>query len=177
MTAESSLAILPDPPAELKTLSARLSERIRSLIAQSGPIPFSTFMDMALYEPGLGYYSNGMRKFGSEGDFVTAPELGDVFSRCVANMIAEGTDDIPDAEIIELGAGSGVMAHDIIQALASQGRQVRYRILERSGDLRDRQIQHLAQVSNLPNVDLEWLDQPPTEPRSGINLANQVNDA
>jgi SAM-dependent MidA family methyltransferase len=81
--------ILPEPPEELKQLSTELSDRIREKIDHEGSIPFSEFMEIALYEPGLGYYSAGLQKFGEGGDFVTAPQLGDVFARCLAYRILE----------------------------------------------------------------------------------------
>ena len=77
---ESSRVILPQAPDDLKQLSDTLVQRIAGRIRTSGPIPFSSYMEMALYEPGLGYYSAGLRKFGEQGDFVTAPELGSVFA-------------------------------------------------------------------------------------------------
>ena len=70
-------------------------------------------MQMALYEPGLGYYSAGGMKFGPDGDFVTAPELSPLFSRCLARACAEIISQHDDAEIIEVGGGSGIMATGI----------------------------------------------------------------
>ena len=67
--------ILPEPVEELKHLSEKLSELIRAEITLNGPMPFSRYMEMALYEPGLGYYSAGLQKFGQGGDFVTAPVI------------------------------------------------------------------------------------------------------
>ena len=81
--------ILPEPPIELKRHSDRLAERIRGAIRDEGPIPFSRYMEMALYEPGLGYYSAGLHKLGQSGDFVTAPELGELFAACLARQVGE----------------------------------------------------------------------------------------
>ncbi len=96
MPSDSSRAVLPEPPDELKQLSAQLGERIRACIRAQGPMPFSRFMEMALYEPGLGYYSNGLQKFGAGGDFITAPELGNVFARCLAKQIEQIADELDD---------------------------------------------------------------------------------
>ena len=84
-----SRIILPEPPDELKRLSLELSSRIRAELRETGPMPFSRYMEMALYEPGLGYYSAGLHKFGETGDFVTAPELGSLFAACLARQVAD----------------------------------------------------------------------------------------
>ena len=73
--------ILPEPPDDLKRLSRALQQRLQDAMGPDGEISFARFMEMALYEPGLGYYSAGLHKLGAAGDFVTAPELGDVFGR------------------------------------------------------------------------------------------------
>ena len=86
--------ILPEPPDQLKRLSDTLSSRIRGEIRRDGMIPFSRFMERALYEPGLGYYSAGLHKLGASGDFVTAPELGGLFAACLARQIAEVADEL-----------------------------------------------------------------------------------
>ena len=167
-------ALTPDEAAH----SARLVERIRAAIdAHGGWISFERFMEMALYEPGLGYYSAGAVKLGAEGDFVTAPEISPLFSRCLANQCIEVIDKLGSADILELGAGSGVMAADILGELAAQNRlPERYLILEVSADLRERQRTMLAErvPAQLPRV--EWLDALPTDLR-GVVLANEVLDA
>src|SRR5690349_23479492 len=98
---------LPPPPPEALALSSELAERIATRIAQEGDwIPFSRFMEMALYEPRLGYYAAGARKFGEAGDFVTAPEISSVFARCLslqARQVLEKT----GGDILELGPGTG----------------------------------------------------------------------
>ena len=98
---------MPEPPEELKRLSAELSDRIREKIDQNGPISFSRYMEMALYEPGLGYYSAGLQKFGEGGDFVTAPQLGNVFARCLAKQIEQVASELNQYDIVEAGAGTG----------------------------------------------------------------------
>ena len=134
-------------------------------------------MEMALYEPGLGYYSAGATKLGSEGDFITAPEMSPLFSRCLANQCIEVLQTVPGGNILELGAGSGVMAADVLSELdAQQLVPEHYFILEVSADLRERQRALLQKrVPHL--VDrVEWLERLPEEFR-GLLLANEVLDA
>src|SRR5690554_2286183 len=134
---------LPLPPLtpEQAAHSAKLVERIRDEIdANQGWISFERFMELALYEPGLGYYSAGALKFGAAGDFVTAPEISPLFSRCLAQQCNEVFAHIEHANILELGAGSGVMAADMLLELQRLGSlPERYFILEVSADLRERQ--------------------------------------
>lgn len=164
-------------PAELAH-SEQLVLCIRDAIeAAGGWISFERFMEMALYEPGLGYYSAGSTKLGGAGDFITAPELSPLFSRCLANQCLEVLQSVPGGHILELGAGSGVMAADTLSELdARQRAPGHYFILEVSADLRDRQRALLQQrVPHL--VDrVEWLDCLPEEFR-GVVLANEVLDA
>ena len=169
--------ILPEPPEELKQLSAELSDRIRERIDQEGPIPFSGFMEMALYEPGLGYYSAGLQKFGEGGDFVTAPQLGDVFARCLANQIEQVGAELDQYEIIEAGAGSGILAADLIKVLQEKHPPTRYRILERSAHLRQVQKETLTQQVPEWMDRISWLDEPPEKGWQGVFLANEVLDA
>jgi SAM-dependent MidA family methyltransferase len=158
--------------------SERLVLRIRDAIdAQGGWISFEQFMEMALYEPGLGYYSAGSTKLGQAGDFVTAPEISPLFSRCLAAQCIEVFDHIGPADILELGAGAGTMASDILAELALQQRlPERYFILEVSADLRQRQRATLEErvPELLPRV--QWLDRLPEFLR-GVVLANEVLDA
>ena len=169
--------ILPEPPEELKHLSAELADRIREKIEQKGPIPFSTFMEMALYEPGLGYYSAGLQKFGEGGDFVTAPQLGNVFARCLAKQIDQVGSELGQNEIIEAGAGTGILTADLIKALQEKHPPTRYRILERSAHLR--QVQKETLTQHVPEwMDrISWLDEPPEKGWQGVFLANEVLDA
>jgi len=114
---------LPDLTPDEAAHSATLMERIRAVIeAAGGWIGFDRFMQLALYEPGLGYYSAGARKFGAEGDFITAPEVAPVFSRCLAMQCAEVMRELgPASRLLELGAGSGVMAAELLAELERQG--------------------------------------------------------
>jgi SAM-dependent MidA family methyltransferase len=171
---------LSDPPltSDEAAHSARLVDRIRDAIdAGGGWISFERFMEMALYEPGLGYYSAGAVKLGRAGDFVTAPEISPLFSRCLANQCTEVMDRLGAIDILELGAGSGIMAADILRELATQRRPPeRYLILEVSADLRERQRATL--VERVPDLidRVTWLDAWPDELR-GVVLANEVLDA
>jgi len=168
---------LPDPPDQLKRLSETLSGIIRDEIRDRGEIPFSRFMEMALYQPGLGYYSAGLHKLGAEGDFVTSPELGSLFAACLARQIEQVAQQTGEYDILEIGAGSGHLAADILQSLPAEKLPRRYMILDRSADLKQVQREHLT--TKLPELSkrVEWLDQPPIDPWRGILLANEVIDA
>jgi SAM-dependent MidA family methyltransferase len=169
--------ILPEPPTELKQLSRRLCSRIKDAMANDGSIPFSRFMEMALYEPGLGYYSAGLHKFGETGDFVTAPEMGSLFAACLAQQAAELSQEIGPWEVVEIGAGSGRLAADFLTETDPQKGPVRYRILERSADLRKVQQAHIEAVAPQRLDCLEWIDEPPDDDWQGLLLANEVIDA
>ena len=169
--------ILPEPPEELKRLSVDLANRIREKIAAGGPMPFSQYMEMALYEPGLGYYSAGLQKFGAGGDFVTAPQLGNVFARCLAKQVAQAGAALGAYEIVEAGAGSGALAADLLKALQADQPPQRYRILERSAHLRQVQRETLQQQAPEWLDKISWLDEPPAESWQGVFLANEVLDA
>jgi len=169
--------ILPEPTEELKQLSAELANRIRQKIVQHGPLAFSEYMEMALYEPGLGYYSAGLQKFGEGGDFVTAPQLGSVFARCLARQVEQVGATLGHYEIVEAGAGSGILAADLLKALQDIGPPVRYRILERSAHLRQVQKETLEQYVPGWMDRISWLDEPPAEKWQGVFLANEVLDA
>lgn len=159
--------------------SEQLAGRIRAAItANSGSIPFREFMHMALYEPGLGYYVAGLRKIGKEGDFITAPEISPLFSQCLANQCAQALAELGGGDILELGAGSGVMAADMLLRLeALDCLPQRYQILDLSPELRDRQRQTLqAKVPHLLER-VEWLNTLPTKPIRGVIVGNEVLDA
>lgn len=169
---------LPQPDPELRAHSARLSALLQQEIAATGPITFERYMELALYAPGLGYYSAGLRKFGSDGDFVTAPELGSLFAECVAHSIAPLLAQLDFPAILEIGAGTGAFACDLWLALERlKVLPERYWILERSADLRERQIErfNLRAPQALPRV--VWLDSVPREAFSGVVFGNEVVDA
>jgi SAM-dependent MidA family methyltransferase len=172
-----SPAELPPPTADALAHSARLAERIRAAIDEAGgAIPFGRYMELALYAPGLGYYSAGARKFGAAGDFVTAPEISSLFSRCLARQCAEVLEEC-GGSILELGAGSGVMAADILLELqALEKLPEEYLILEVSAELKERQRQTLAAKATALASRARWLDALP-EKFTGVMLGNEVLDA
>lgn len=169
---------LPEPPPEAVAHGERVAAHIREAINEAGGcIPFSHYMDLALYAPGLGYYSAGARKFGEAGDFITAPDRSRLFSICVADQCGEILGQLGGGDILELGAGSGAMAAGILQRLDETGLlPERYRILEVSADLRDRQHQAIEEV--VPDLleRVEWIDDFPSSMR-GMILGNEVLDA
>ena len=169
---------LPALTPEQVAHSRRLVERIRDVIdASSGWISFERFMELALYEPGLGYYSAGAWKFGQAGDFITAPEISPLFSRCLANQCEEVLAQIGPADILELGAGSGVMASDLLLELERIGALPQnYLILEVSADLKERQRARIQQLAPHLAERVRWLDEWPKSFR-GVVLANEVLDA
>ncbi|MEZ0471410.1 class I SAM-dependent methyltransferase [Luteimonas salinilitoris] len=172
---------IPAPEADALAHSERLQALIREQIAQAGgAIPFSRFMELALYAPGLGYYSAGATKFGAAGDFVTAPELGSLFAECVAEAVAPVLRQLgAAAEFVEIGGGSGRFAEDAIKRLlAIDAMPARYAILEPSADLCERQRTHLQQcLSPAAFARVAWLDGPPQARWNGVLFANEVIDA
>ena len=173
-------AALPLPPltADEAAHSRRLTHRIwEEIDTRGGWLSFERFMEMALYEPGLGYYSAGAIKLGAGGDFVTAPEVSSLFSRCLAIQCGEVLQHVSGSSILELGAGSGVMAADLLNELAAQGcLPERYLILEVSADLRERQLALIRERAPEHEARVDWLDRLPEEFR-GVVLANEVLDA
>ncbi|MEB4591018.1 SAM-dependent methyltransferase [Candidatus Thiothrix sp. Deng01] len=170
---------LPTPPAEALAHSEQLAQRIRAAITTNdGSIPFREFMRMALYEPGLGYYVAGLRKIGKEGDFITAPEISPLFSQCLANQCAQVLAELGGGDMLELGAGSGVMAADMLLRLETLGcLPAHYWILDLSPELRDRQRQTLQATAPHLLARVEWLDTLPAEPIRGVIIGNEVLDA
>jgi SAM-dependent MidA family methyltransferase len=170
-------ASLPTPDAYALQHSACLTEAIRRDIdAQGGWISFERYMELALYAPGLGYYTAGARKFGEAGDFITAPELSPLFGRTLARQVARIMEN-STPHILELGAGSGKLAADILGELEHLGcLPDSYRIMEVSADLRARQQALIRQ--RLPHLSdrVHWLDTLP-EQLSGAIVANEVLDA
>ncbi|HTD75210.1 MAG TPA: SAM-dependent methyltransferase [Steroidobacteraceae bacterium] len=165
-----------DAAAEHSTLAR--AHLMNEIDAAGGWLSFERFMDLALYAPGLGYYSGGARKLGADGDFTTAPEVSRLFGACVAVQCAEILSELHLGRVLEIGAGSGRLAADILARLETEGRlPERYSILEISADLRERQRAYLEQ--RLPHLlaRVRWLDQPPQQPFEGVILANEVLDA
>ena len=170
-------ATLPAPSPEAAQHSALLTEFIRrDIAAQGGWISFARYMELALYTPGLGYYTAGAHKFGAAGDFITAPELSPLFGRTVARQAAEIM-AFSSPHILELGAGSGKLAADMLAELEQLGRLPdSYAILEVSADLRARQ--QTLMCERLPHLleRVRWLDALP-EKFNGAIIANEVLDA
>ena len=168
-----------DPDA--KAHSERLAALIRDQIASNGgALPFWRFMELALYAPGLGYYSAGATKLGEGGDFVTAPELGPLFAECVADALAPTLLQLgDDAVFMEIGGGTGAFAEAALERLTALRRlPARYAILEPSADLRQRQQARLRERL-APDVfaRVEWLQSPVNNRWSGVVFANEVIDA
>ena len=169
---------LPIPPLEAQKHSQQLFELIQQKITESGGwIDFAEFMQMALYTPGLGYYSAGSKKFGAGGDFVTAPEISSLFGQTLANQFAQVL-QATQGNVLELGAGTGKLAADVLQALTQLGcLPGQYYILEVSDHLRQVQLEYLKQ--HLPQNLVQrvvWLNELPAE-FSGIVIGNEVLDA
>jgi SAM-dependent MidA family methyltransferase len=168
---------LPPPPPEAQAVSdelrALIAEEIR---AHGGWMCFARFMELALYAPGLGYYSAGSRKLGAEGDFITAPELSTLFGRCIARQVADlVAQGVP--AILEVGAGSGALAADVLNELGILGApSERYLILEVSAELRERQQETLRKRAPRWHERVQWLEVLPGALRA-IVLGNEVLDA
>ena len=180
-------AALPTPSADAQAASRELSRRIAERIeATGGWLPFFDFMDMALHLPGLGYYAGGSQKFGEAGDFVTAPELTPLFGQALAAQVAEVLAAVannvagavlPAPTLLEVGAGSGRLAADLLLALEALGAlPERYGILELSGELRARQQATLAESAPHLADRVVWLEELP-EHFSGCVVANELLDA
>jgi SAM-dependent MidA family methyltransferase len=170
-----SRAELPVPSDDALRQSAALVAKIRSEIERAGGwIDFARYMELALYEPGLGYYSAGSQKIGEAGDFVTAPELSRSFGRAVALTLDAELAALGSNDVIELGAGSGALAAQLLDTFAKLGREVRYWILEPSADLRQRQQRALEAFAGR----VAWLDRLPEEMSlEAVVVANEVLDA
>jgi len=175
----TTLPILPSPSAEAQAHSQQLCALLdQRMAARGGTLSFAEYMHEALYAPGLGYYSAGLRKLGAQGDFITAPELSPLFAYCLARQAAAVLAALPDGVILEFGAGSGKLAADLLAELERLGQlPSQYWILEISPDLRQRQRETLQrQVPHLLNR-IVWLERLPATPLTGLIVANEVLDA
>ncbi len=171
-------ADLPAPSAQERALSERLGAAIRDEMARAGgALTFARFMELALYALGLGYYSAGRQKFGAGGDFVTAPELGNLFARCLARNIAPVLQALPGGDVLEAGAGSGALAAELLLELEKLGcLPRRYFILEISTELRARQRACLGEHAGHLLERVQWLEDLPRTFR-GVVLGNELLDA
>ncbi len=173
------MSTLPTPSTEALTQSAELAQIIHAEInAAGGWIDFAQFMHMALYTPYLGYYSGGNKKFGKGGDFVTSPEITPLFAQTLATQVSQVLLQIDNAEILEVGAGTGRLAGDLLLALnKTQQLPKHYYILEVSNHLRHIQQENLQEQLPLELMKkIEWLDKLP-ESFAGVVLGNEVLDA
>jgi SAM-dependent MidA family methyltransferase len=178
MTASAPHSILPPLSAAEEAHSRQLTELMaQELAAAGGWLSYERFMELALYAPGLGYYSAGSVKLGAGGDFVTAPEVSELFSRCIARQCGEVLAHT-GGEILELGAGTGRMAEAVLKELAARDLlPERYAILEVSADLAGRQRERLMRLPEPLRERLVWLERLPQRPVHGVMLANEVADA
>ena len=169
---------LPEPGADERAHSERLQAIIRADIKQHGSIPFWHYMELALYAPGLGYYSAGKTKFGASGDFVTSSEIGDLFARSMARSVSNVLRAAADSVFLEVGGGSGKFAAAALAEWEVLGCLPRhYQILDRSAELRARQRDTIA--ARVPHLlhRVQWLDAPPESSWRGVLFANEVIDA
>lgn len=169
----------PAPSPEKKAHSEQLKTLIQKKINDSGgKITFAEYMNEALYSPGLGYYSAGLKKFGKQGDFITAPEISPLFSQCLALQCAHIMQQTKQHVLFEVGAGAGVMAVELMLELEKQNQlPEQYLILELSADLRERQQQAVKTRIGHLYERFQWLDRLPEKGFSGIVIANELLDA
>jgi len=166
---------LPAPAADARAHSARVVAHIRDEIERTGGcIPFTRYMELALYAPGLGYYVAGARKFGDAGDFVTGPELSPLYGAALARQLTAILDASADRDIVEFGAGSGALAASVLSSIDAQ--VSRYRILEVSPSLREAQRATIAARVPAMLSRVEWLDRMPAQ-IDGAVVMNEVLDA
>jgi len=173
---------LPKPSDDAQASSEALLERIRTEIhTRGGSISFARYMEMALYTPGLGYYSGGCHKIGAAGDFITAPEISSMFSECLANQVRQvltGLTVSGEASILEVGAGSGRMAADILTSLEKNNAlPAQYMILELSAELKQRQQETVQRLAPHLLNKIVWIDHLPDPGFCGVVVANELLDA
>ena len=178
MSLQPSPNRLPTPEPDEQAHSKQLAERIRAEIDQAGgAIGFDRYMELALYAPGLGYYVTGHRKFGEQGDFITSPEVSPLFAQCLATQCQQVLEQIKDGDLLEFGAGSGVLAADILLELERlKSLPDTYMILDVSPELRQRQRETLQRKAPHLLQRITWIDTLPNK-FSGVMLANEVLDA
>lgn len=169
---------LPMPsPAEQRRSDA-LRDHLHQLIDQHhGFISFSTFMNQALYHPQFGYYQADTMEIGRTGDFITAPEISPLFGQCLAHQCAQLFQTVTAPQLLEIGAGTGKLASDLLLTLDQLGALPdRYYIVEISKILRQKQQRQLSQTIPALMNRLVWLDTLPAQ-FNGIIIANEVLDA
>lgn len=172
------MSSLPIPNAEAQAHSQELAILIQEKISQNGGwLSFADFMQMALYTPSLGYYSGGAKKFGTGGDFVTAPEISPLFAQTLANQVAQVLAETA-GDILELGAGTGKLAADLLLTLQAINQlPEQYFILEVSAHLRQIQLETVKKLLSAELIKrIVWLDSLPQD-FVGVILGNEVLDA
>lgn len=156
-----------------------LESRIALAVEEHGGLlPFDKYIHLALYTPHLGYYQSGNTIFGPQGDFITAPMISPIYSQCLANQCGDILANLENGKILELGAGTGIMAADLLKQLDTIGHLPdEYLILETSAYLKARQKETLHTI--IPHLfdRITWLDELPIKPISGVILGNEVLDA
>lgn len=171
-----------DPLFNLDTSAQAHSDALLAIIQQriaeaGGRLTFADYMQLCLYQPGLGYYSAGSEKLGELGDFTTAPEISPLFAQSLARHIEDVRHQLDKFELLEFGAGSGKMASDLLLALSqSNALPDHYYIIEASPHLRYRQQESIRNLAPEHIDRVTWLDRLP-EQFSGVMVANEVCDA
>lgn len=167
---------LPPPSTEAAAHSRKVASHVAAVIADEDDwVPFPRYMELVLYAPGLGYYAAGARKFGAEGDFVTAPEMSPMFAKCLA-LQARQVLEKTGGDVLELGPGSGALAVDLFGELKAQGAAPsRYLLLEVSPELQQRQRRRIAERFPGDFNRFAWIDRLPEKLR-GVVIANEVLD-
>lgn len=170
---------LPLPSPSERARQSALIERIRAEIAAAGgALDFTRYMELALYAPGLGYYDVDATRIGEGGDFVTAPELSPLYGTCLARQCAEILQHLGGGDLLEVGAGSGRMAVDVLRALEERNAlPERYFILELSPAWRARQAAMLQREVPQLFPRVHWLETLPAPGFRGVVLANELLDA
>ena len=150
----------------------------KEIKANQGWMSFEDFFDFVMYKPGLGYYSAGAKKLGPSGDFTTSPEISRLFGKTVSNQVIALLNNFESPSIIEIGAGSGKLAYDIINNLINSKVDFdKYYILEVSADFIERQKQELSLLPDEAFEKVIWLDSILEVPVEGIVIGNEVVDA
>ena len=169
---------LPTPDDASLRHSSVLVEKLTERIKQKkGWISFADYMQFVLYEPGFGYYSAGTQKLGKGGDFTTAPEISDLFGISIADYLITALDGLKSPSLLEIGAGSGQLALNILSQLETEAFELeQYYILELSADLKERQQQLLSQLPGVA-AQVTWLDSLPDNLITGAIIGNEVIDA
>lgn len=170
-------AALPIPGADAQAHSAHVAAALKNTIQQTGPLTFGEFMQFVLHAPGFGYYSVGNEKFGAQGDFITAPEISDLFAQSVARQIQPVLRET-GGDVLEFGAGTGRLACALLNAPELQEKSWQhYYILETSAELAARQRDQLhAALDKDRFAKLQWVQSLP-DSFCGVMLANEVVDA